>query len=269
MKAFAFIRQPMAVVAVILGCLLITPATLAQKAEPKKPKVDARRAAAMVEGIANRNKAPKYVKWPGSWTENAALFPENHDWKEEARVWKAVYQLKQDQTEEVWEELVKHINDRRYCTTSTEIDTGDAYIQDVGSICGGLADSRLIGVYWQHLPPDPNSIKGHVLSLDVGVNGLSRWRKQRAAKTLYELQIEVCEKAIESLASAKGVRQAQKDHVRKQIEAEIAKLRKTRQPVHVQGGYDYYCGRKYNAELARRVREGVKTGKYPDLGIVK
>src|SRR5690242_595455 len=72
-----------------------------------KSKPDARRAAELVDAIVNHNKAPKLVKWQGDLTEKAALFPEDHDWKEEARVRKAIYDLAQDQTEEVWEELVK------------------------------------------------------------------------------------------------------------------------------------------------------------------
>src|SRR5262249_2552141 len=144
--------------------------------------------------------------------------------------------------------------------------TGDALVENVGSICDWLAHARLIGAYWRHLPNNPLN-PGHRLFLNVGIGDLSTWRKQRADKALYELQIEVCEKAIEALGKAKRVPQVEKDRARKKIEAEIAKLKKTKKPTHVLGGHGFYQGRPYNAKLAKRVREGVRTGKYPDLGI--
>jgi hypothetical protein len=254
--------------AFILGLVLFPAVVLGEAPGGEKPKADARRAADMVDAIVNRNKAPKLVKWPGyRFPRKAALFSEDHDWKEEARARKAVYQLEQDQTEEVWEEMVKRTGDRRYSETVTSVKTGDAYIEDVGSICSWLAYSRLIGVFWQHLPPGPKD--GERVWLDVGIGDLSEWRRQRAAKSLHVLQIEVCEKAIKALAKEEGVSRAEKVQARKKIEAEIAKLKMTKRPVHVQGGYSYREHGVYNAELAKRVREGVKSGKYEDLGIIK
>src|SRR5262249_12020311 len=117
-----------------------------------------RRATEMVDAIVNHNKAPKIVDWPRSahpnppCTSHAALFSEDHDWKEEERVDKAIEALEEDRTKEVWEELVRRIGDRRYCVTVTTVKTGDAYIRTVGDICRDLAYSRLIGVFWYHLP---------------------------------------------------------------------------------------------------------------------
>src|SRR5260370_41401813 len=102
--------------------------------------------------------------------------------------------------------------------------------------------------------------------MDVCIVDLSTWRKQRATKALYELQIEVCEKAIKALAKVERVPRTQKDRARKKIEAEIAKLKQTKRPSHVRGGHSFRGG-VYNAKLAKRVRKGVRTGKYQDLGI--
>jgi hypothetical protein len=108
-----------------------------------------------------------------------------------------------------------------------------------------------------------------VVQPDVGIRGLSEWRKKRAEKSLYELQIEVCEEAIKELAEVKRVPQEQRDAARKKIEAEIATLKRTKRPSNVQGGYRFERSGPYNAELAKRVREGIKSGKYGYLGIVK
>jgi len=146
--------------------------------------------------------------------------------------------------------------------------TGNAYIEDVGGVCSQLAYSRLIGIFWQHLPRSP--IKdGQKLYLDVGIVDITEWRKQRAAKPLSELQIEVCEKAMEALSKVEGVPQDEKAKARKKIEAEIDKLKNAKKPVPILGGHNFRRRGVYNAELAKRVRDGVKSGKYGDLGIIK
>jgi len=256
----------------IVGLVFIPAVGLGEARGGEKAKADAMRAAEMVDAIVNRNKAPKVVGWssrvPPPSPRKAALFPEDHDWKEEARVRKAIDQLEKERTEAVWEELVKRRGDRRYSETVTTAKTADASIRTVGDICDELAYSRLIGVFWQHLPLVEGKDGDVELPLDIGIRDLSRWRKQRATKALHVLQIEVCEKAIKALAKVKRVPRAQKDKARKKIKAEIAKLKKTKRPVHVQGGEPSYRERGvYNAELAKRVREGVQSGKYGNLGI--
>lgn len=257
--------------AVTLAGLVVIPVALFDKAPGgDKPKADARRAAEMVDAIVNRNKPPKIVDWRGDFPSRAALFPEDHDWKEETRARTAISRLEADQTEEVWEEMVKRIDDRRYSETVTSVKTGDAYIEKVGRICSRLAYSRLVGVFWDHLPSSP--IKdGERVSLRLGIGDVAKWRKQRAAKSLYELQIEVCEKAIEALAKVEDVPRAEKDQARKKIEVEIAKLKRTKQPASAQEERPptfRYRGR-YNAEVAKRVRDGIKSGRYGDLGITE
>jgi hypothetical protein len=249
---------------VALGFLLAV--IIHESTKERKPELDTSRAAEMVDAIVNRNKAPKLVKWRGDFPSWAALFPEDHDWKEEDRVGEALGKLKKDRSEEVWEELVRRSDDLSYCRTVTSVNTGTAFIDDVGTVCIRLAYSRLTGVYEQHLPPNPFK-DGQRLSLDVGIEPLRTWRKQRARKSLYQLQIEVCEKAIEALAKVEGVPQFQQHKSREEIKAEIANLKRTRQPVDVEDDLEFEEGGKYNADLAKRVRDGIKTGKYGDLGI--
>jgi hypothetical protein len=262
------------VTAVLVGLVLIPAVVLGAAPGGEKPKADAKRAAKqMVDAIVNRNKAPKVVKWPkwpGGFTRQAALFREDYDWNEDARAREAISRLEEDRTEEVWEEMVRRTGDRRYAETVTSAKTGDAYVRTVGGICDEIAYSRLIGVFWKHLPEVEGKDGDEKLGLDIGIRDLAKWRKERAAKPLYELQIEVCEKTIKALAKVKRVPRAERARARKKIEAEIAKLKRTRRPSHVPGGPPNYEERGvYNAELARRVREGVKSGKYGDLGIIK
>jgi hypothetical protein len=266
-SANALSRRWMSLGVVLVGLVLI-PAC----AGGEKPKADSPRAAELVDAIANRNKPPKLVPWPRRdppCPSEVALFPEDHDWKEEERTRTAIEQLEKDQTEAVWEEMVKRIGDPRYSETVTSVKTGTARIVDVGSICASLAYSGLTRVFKQHLPLIVGKEGAEVtLRLEILIGDLSRWRKQRAAKSLYELQIEACEMAIQALANVRDVTQAQKELARKKIEAEIAKLTKTKRPVLFGSSTLYYLERgRYDPELAKRVREAVKSGKYEDLDL--
>src|SRR4051794_4297190 len=69
----------------IFGTVLVQDVVLGEPAKDKKPKADASRAVKMVDAIVNHNKPPKLVGW-NIFTSRAALFPEDHDWKEEERV---------------------------------------------------------------------------------------------------------------------------------------------------------------------------------------
>jgi hypothetical protein len=241
---------------------------ISRSAEPETGKSKAKRAAEIVDAIANCNKAPKIIKWRGNFPSKAALFPEDHDWKEEVRVRRAIGVLEADETKEVWEELVKRAGDHHYCDTVTSVKTGDAYIEDIGDVCCWIAYSRLIGVFWQHMPRSPVK-DGEKLSLDVGIGDITEWRKQRAAKSLYELQIEVCEEALKELSNVKDVPQNEKNKARRKIEAEIERLKSTKQHVSVLGGHTFRERGRYNAELAKRVREEFKNGNFGNLGIIK
>lgn len=254
--------------AVILCCFSFVLVASAKDSGAKSEKDPKQQAAELVEAIANRNPAPKIVAWPGDWPSKAALFSEDYDWKEEERTRKAIGQLRKNRTEEVWEELVKRSADERYCVIVTSVKTGDAHVEEVGLVCNSFARSRLIGVYWRHLPRSPHK-EGEKLILDDGVGNLAKWRKDRAEKTLYELQIEVCMKAIEALEKEKRVPKEERKNARIKIEREIEQLRKTRRPSQIEGGHSFYVGSVYNPDLAKRVRDGIKSGKYEDLGIIK
>ena len=252
----------------LVGFALVALAHAGECRGGDKRRADAK-PAEVIDAIVSRNKAPKIVDWKAGELRWAALFPEGYDWKEEERVRRAVEQLKEDATEEVWEELVKRIGDRRYCQTVITAIVGNARVLDVGTVCERLAWARLVNVYWKHLPEEGLGAKQP--NLDV-VGDLARWRKQRAGKPLYELQIEVCEAAIKALNAKPGERvpDADKRRFQKKVEAEIAKLKKAKKPVHALCSFWFVeeWG-VYNEKIAAQVRKGVKTGKYDPSLIYK
>jgi hypothetical protein len=205
---------------------------LGKGAEGKKAKRDAKAVAKMVEDIASPNKAPKIVDRPDKYPNRVPQFPKGYDWKDQRRVYKARVKLYEDTSVELWEELVRKAPDRRYSLTVTSQQSGDSYNFTVGGVCNHLAYSRLIGVFQQHMPLDPNH-DGFRLRLDVCIKSLPAWRKERKDKSLYQLQIEVCERALKELQKVKRVSQTKKEAARKKIEAEIEKLRKTKRPIFI------------------------------------
>jgi hypothetical protein len=254
----------------LVGLALVAPGLLGECRGGDKPKADVKPAAKLIDAIVSRNKPPKIVEWKTRELRWAALFPEGYDWKEEARVREAVGRLEEDQTEAVWEEMVKRAGDRRYCQTVTSCCTGDAAILDVGTLCERLAWSRLVGVFWKHLPREGLGGKQPFLHVGVWDSTLAEWRKKRAAKALYELQVEVCEEAIKVLEAMPKDRisDAVKKQFRKKVEAEIVSLKKTKKPVHIRSGYYFFeVWGQYNEKIAAQVRQGVKTGKY-DPGLI-
>jgi hypothetical protein len=147
---YPFVNWWTRLAALSIGLMLIPTVVFAQAPRIKKGKGDPKSAVKMVDAIVNHNKAPEIVKWPCRFGIKAALFPEDHDWKEEYRARRAIGRLRWDRTEAVWEEMVKRIGDRHYSETVTSGMTGDAFVENVGSICRWLtALDATTGRVWQ------------------------------------------------------------------------------------------------------------------------
>jgi hypothetical protein len=232
------------------------PDMVAETARRPAPKNKAKAAAKMVDAIANRNEPPELVKTPS----RLPLFPKDYDWDEQERVRSALAKLHEDMTVEVWEELVRKSDDRRYSLT-TKNKAEDPENHSVGYFCSSLGWWWLKGVYEQHLPDDENSIKEGA-KIDLGMENHSRladWRKKRKDKTLYQLQLELCEIVVARLAKVKGISQKVRDSTRKKIEAEIKKLRRTKRPIFVEtniAGIELY-----DADEAKKIRKQLERKK--------
>jgi hypothetical protein len=151
------------------------------------------------------------------------------------------------------------------------VQTDDASISTVGGICHGLAYWHLHEVFQQHMPNSPGK-DGWPISVYVGIHELADWRKERASKSLYRLQIEVGEKVLQKLSNYKGVSDDEKNLARKKIEAEIEKLRRTKQPIFA--GYTSFRNSgpsvpAYTPRIAERIREAVRKGSSETIEIVK
>jgi hypothetical protein len=214
----------------VVGLILLGMFALAEGGGGQPRKRDAKAVAQLVEAIASPNKPPKLVNGPGPFSQKMHQFPKDYDWKKQKQVYKALVKVYKDTSVEMWEELVRKTGDRRYSLTVTSQQSEDSENRTVGDVCFGLAYDRLIGVFQVHMPPDPNH-DGFPICLDDGIENLRKWRNERKNKPLYQLQIELCKRALKELQKVKDVSQAKKNKARKKIKAEIKKLRRTKHPV--------------------------------------
>jgi hypothetical protein len=257
----------------IISCVsLLAFVVLGEPSGGKGRKRDAKTPVEMVDAIVNHNQPPKLVERASGSPRKVALFLESYDWEEDNRVRRALDQLYQDTTAELWEELVRRDKEKDggYCVTMVSVKNEDAEILSVSRILGPLVYSRLVDVFEQHLPRDPNREERRI-SLPYGIEDLSEWRKARKDKALYLLQIELCETALTELAKVKGISKDDKKVARKKIEAEIEKLRSTKRPVFMEhtGFFVPFRECLYTPDLAKRVREAVKSGSSEAIEFIK
>jgi len=99
-----------------------------------------------------------------------------------------------------------------------------------------------------------------------GNTPLGDWRKKRANKPLYQLQIEVGEMTLRWLSKLKDKPKKEQDAAREAIETELEKLRRTKQPILLKESFPRY-EYLYNEKLAERAREAVRKRTTRDIGI--
>jgi hypothetical protein len=154
------------------------------------------------------------------------------------------------ESEALWEEFLKHMDDDRYSLT---IGSGQGLATNwsVGNLCFQLACDRLLMAFYGDLPKQD---EGRPLVPDLDIwEALAAWRKERETKSLYELQIEVCQLAIDKLMQEPDLSAAEKREVRKKIGRRIAALKEAKKPVFWKPSFDAYDW--YDADEARRIRE--------------
>jgi hypothetical protein len=227
--AFSFLGRWALIALSISGLSLLA----AGEAVGRKPRKRHKKTVAeMVEAIASPNKPPKLVNGKGPGSPKMHQFPKSYNWKKQKKVYKALVKVYKDTSVEMWEELIRKTSDGRYSLTVTDQSSESSYNQTVGDVCSDLAYTRLIGVFHRRLPygegrPDASPR----IHLDIGIEDLSKWRNERKNKCFYQLQIEVCKRALKELEKEKDVSQAKKNKARKKINFEIKRLRRTKQPV--------------------------------------
>lgn len=178
------------------------------------------RYAALIDGLASRNQAPDVV-------DGKPSFPGDFDWADQERVLTAFRKSGRDGEETLWEELLKHLDDERYSLTMEFNDSEIGRNYSVGSLCRMLA--------YKHLAED---VLDHYASVERPVRvikelwpNLAQWRKAREGKSLYELQIEVCElglKELPNLMQLRFLEERRRKRMQMQVESQIDDLKQSK-----------------------------------------
>lgn len=210
--------------------------------------------AKFIEGLVNRNPAPKFQKI-GTSGSLEPVFEETYDWKEKSRVFQEVRGLT-DHTEVLWPELVKHLEDDRYCIDLAG--DGGFHTYTVGEVCRKIVIDALGQSYQQFVPRRTKTAVGRY-SRPMGLveaKEIKKWCDDRKDKKLYELQIESARWAIDELKKAPAdqwVTVQERDDWIAKIEISVQELQKTKKAysVHSFRG-DYWS--TYKAERAAETR---------------
>lgn len=192
--------------------------------------------AEMIAALASKNRPPKYVDHDVLDVDNVPIFPADFDRKEYERVRAALYAIDREMTPELWEELLKHVGDKRYSITLANVSPGlpdeDAGRDfTVGEFCEAIAHDCVGRLYVRRSVSAENETKPwERIAPTAGIRNLVEWRKQRAAKPLWQLQVEACTLALGNLEKLDKATPEQKAMIRKGIQSEIDRLDATKKP---------------------------------------
>ncbi|RIK81170.1 MAG: hypothetical protein DCC68_09515 [Planctomycetota bacterium] len=261
-------KRMAACVLVLVGAVVTLHCATVNAGEPKAKQPSP---AEMIAALASKNRPPKYVDHEVLEGHKVPIFPADYDWKEYERVRVALYAIDRKMTPELWEELLKHIGDKRYSITLAltgpglpDEDAGRDFT--VGAFCEAIAYDCVGKLYARHSVSAENDTKPwERIAPTAGIRNLVEWRKQRAAKPLWQLQVEACTLALGNLARLDKATPEQKATIRKGIESEIDRLNATKKPtllrsyicadggvIHIDGWHEGSYNANFAGELRRR-----------------
>jgi hypothetical protein len=185
----------------------------------------------LIRGLYNRNPEPVLF---GHEDAQRPLFARNYDWREDERVYSSIMQLLA-RVEEAWPQLLQHLDETHYSLTYQACDC--AYNRSVGDICMTIVEETLSEAYCRPSPPvsPPGDEQWyHALNWpDIGGTPaqIRAWCNNRNGKRLYELQVEVCESAIQVIPTLDEIEERDRSNCVAAITRQIETLRKLKKPV--------------------------------------
>jgi hypothetical protein len=193
---------------------------------------------AKIDALANRNPIPKLVEKDH---ETFPVFAANYDWNEDHRVREILSELRGNASPELWERLIAHFADNRYALTM-RYDEGDPQVYSVGDLCHLMAAGRLtFASTWKS---EPGSEDPPDIWLDLGLDDIPKWRRQRSQKSLYALQVEICETAVREISIAPNLSNSVKARIGTELNAMLHELKGTKTPFSFlevsMDGYDFF-----------------------------
>jgi hypothetical protein len=184
--------------------------------------------AGLVDKLATTN-PPAVVK--GKPGRQEATFDSDFDLSESKRIDGVAKEALRD-VEDIWLELVKHLDDDRHCKT-VGIDAGYPRNWSVGDACQHLIGETLSEPYFRQIPSTKSNFNRFRLpAVAKDKAKLREWCLARKDRKLFELQIELCGWAITEIKRS-NMSDAEKSRITAAIEKEIEALQESKTAVHV------------------------------------
>ena len=216
-----------------------------------KPDFDA-----MIDELASRNEAPTFIDLKPTYSPKSVslfltqpLFPKDYDWADQRRVVTALSRLFECDDPELWEHLLKCPHDKRYCIT---LGRPPSWSQNytVGEICRDFVWSRL--EFAERHTKSEVGDRANLVFLDVGIRDLPKWRKENPDKSLYDLQVEFCERALKAIPTEKKLSEEARGRAEKKVRGYLDQLLETKKPLFFGSGLP---GRVYTEKWGGLLRE--------------
>ena len=222
-----------------------------------------RRLDRLIDAMASRNKAPALAD---CGDERIPLFAADYDWSEQERVRAAILAVMKTKTDAMWWRLRGHCRDTRYALTASLHEAAENV--SLGAWCGDLAYADLSRAYARHLPSVAGRLPKGFSPEDVFWKNEREWA--RAAKPLYQMQIEVCRRALEQWPAAGGTEPGkdgpfraytteEKARFTEAVRKEIEDLKRTKRAVFVDAIVPWVAAPSgwegFDAQRAKGVRE--------------
>jgi hypothetical protein len=128
------------------------------------------------------------------------LFADDYDWTEQQRVRVALETVMRANCDETWWPLRARVGDDRYVLTATR--GAETRNFTIGMLCADLVDMRLCWCVTSRLPLVPGKLPSSFRPESVFWHNEATW--ERASKPLHEMQIAVCQAALEQWDAVTG-----------------------------------------------------------------
>jgi hypothetical protein len=202
-----------------------------EKTSSEKASVDGKK---LIDALASKNRPPTIDA-----DKPTAIFGKDYNWADRDRIL-GVLQRLVDHAEEVWPELVAHLDDKRYCITF-ETDPGSDNLS-VGDVCRRIISDYLSEAYWRLLPEDSEVAQRRLSEPEAVCREravVKAWCQERSKKTLCELQIEICEWAIPAVNGLRDVSDGEKRASVAAIKQQIESLHTSRKALKVKNFFEH------------------------------
>jgi hypothetical protein len=209
--------------------LLWISCTCAAIAQEKVPDADY---AKLIDSFANKNPVPKLI---GESYEKKAVFARDYDWKENARVIKAIEAVIKN-ADVAWPALIEHLDDERFCLVYyVSIATPEyARLESVGSVCREIVLGNITELYDRHLPGYKSSNRVRRPDyIPTKPDELKKWcqEQQEGEHSLAALQLQAAEWGLKKVPELDEPSEEEIKESVRAIKNEIAEAKKRGMPL--------------------------------------